>query len=308
MSDLPLTESENANTADLDVLDTREMLRRINGEDRKVAAAVALEIEAIATAIDAIAPRLRSGGKLHYFGAGTSGRLGVLDAAEIPPTFSAKGLVNGHIAGGSRALTEAVEAAEDDDAAGAAEVDRAGISARDAVVGISASGGALYVIGALQRARDAGALAIAVVNTPDSKLAAVADIAIVVKTGPEVLAGSTRIKAATAQKLVLNSISTAVMVKLGKVHGNLMVDLHASNAKLRVRALRLVMKLSGASDEIAKAALESNSWRVKLAVVQIVAGATTPAQAAEILESAGGSLRAVLERYPRQEMHSPHRT
>jgi N-acetylmuramic acid 6-phosphate etherase len=187
-------------------------------------------------------------------------------------------------------------------------VDRAGISARDAVVGISASGGALYVIGALQRARDAGALAIAVVNTPDSKLAAVADIAIVVKTGPEVLAGSTRMKAATAQKLVLNSISTAVMVKLGKVHGHLMVDLHASNAKLRVRALRLVMKLSSASDEIAKAALEANSWRVKLAVVQIVAGATTPAQAAEILESAGGSLRAVLERYPRQEMHSPHRT
>jgi N-acetylmuramic acid 6-phosphate etherase len=308
MADLPLTESENANTKDLDLLDTREMLRSINEEDGKVAAAVALEIDAIASAIDAIAPRLSAGGKLHYFGAGTSGRLAILDAAEIPPTFSAKDLVIGHIAGGARALTEAVEAAEDDSAAGAEEVDRAEISAHDAVIGISASGGASYVIGAIQRARNAGALTIAIVNAPDSALAAAVDLAIVVITGPEVLAGSTRMKAATAQKLVLNSISTALMVKLGKVHGNLMVDLHASNAKLRARAMRLVMKLSGASGDVANAALEANAWRVKLAVVQIVAGATTSAQAAEILESAGGGLRAVLDRHPRQESHSPHRT
>ena len=308
MADLPLTESENANTADLDLLDTREMLRRINDEDGKVANAVALEIDVIATAVDAIAPRLRAGGRLHYFGAGTSGLLAVLNAAEIPPTFSAKDLVIGHIAGGSRALTDAVEAAEDDAAAGAAEVDRAGIAAHDAVIGISASGGAAYVMGAVQRARDAGALTIAIVNTPDSELAALVNIAIAVNTGPEVLAGSTRMKAATAQKLVLNSISTAVMVKLGKVHGNLMVDLRASNAKLRARALRLAMTLSGASSAVAKAALEGNEWHVKLAIVQIVAGATTPAQAAELLESAGGSLRAVLDRYPRQESHPLHRT
>ncbi len=301
MAELPLTETENADTADLDVLETREMLRRINAEDGKVAGAVALEIDTIAEVVDAIVPRLRSGGRLHYFGAGTSGRLAVLDAAEIPPTFSTKDLIIGHIAGGSRALTEAVEAAEDDEAAGASEVQRAGIALGDAVVGISASGGAAYVIGAIQRARDIGALTIAIVNTPDSALAAVADIAIVVQTGSEVLAGSTRLKAATAQKLVLNSISTAVMVRLGKVHGNLMVDLRASNAKLRARALRLVMTLSGASSQVAMAALEANAWYVRLAVVQIVSGAQTPAQAAERLAAAGGSLRGVLDRYKQQE-------
>ncbi|HLJ83551.1 MAG TPA: N-acetylmuramic acid 6-phosphate etherase [Candidatus Eremiobacteraceae bacterium] len=301
MADLPLTESTNAKTADLDLLDTSEILRHINEEDGKVAMAVALEIGAIASAVDAIAARVRIGGKLHYFGAGSSGRTAVLDAAEIPPTFSAKDVVVGHIAGGARALTEAVEASEDDAAAGAAEVDREGISARDAVVGISASGGAAYVVGALQRARDAGALTVALVNTPDSKIAAAADFAIVVQTGPEVLTGSTRMKAATAQKLVLNSISTAVMVKLGKVHGNLMVDLHASNKKLRARAQRMVMMLSGASADVASAALEANEWHVKPAVVQIVSGVRTPEQAAEILAAAGGNLRAVLERYPRQE-------
>jgi N-acetylmuramic acid 6-phosphate etherase len=301
MADLPLTETENADTADLDLLETREILRRINDEDQRVASAVALEIDAITTAVDAIASRLSGGGRLHYFGAGTSGRLAILDAAEIPPTFSAPDLVTGHIAGGSRALTEAIEAAEDDGAAGASEVQRAGISASDAVVGISASGAASYVLGALQRARDSGALTIAIVNTPNSSIAAVADIAILVKTGPEVLAGSTRMKAATAQKLVLNSISTAVMVKLGKVHGNLMVDLHASNAKLRARARRLVETLSGASADVAQTALESNAWHVRRAVVQIVSGAANPAEAAQLLAAAGGSLRTVLNRYKRQE-------
>jgi N-acetylmuramic acid 6-phosphate etherase len=303
MADLPLTETENAKTADLDELETREMLRLINDEDQSVASAVAGEIDAIASAVDAVVLRLRAGGKLYYFGAGTSGRSAVLDAAEIPPTFSTKDLVVAHIAGGSRALTEAVEAAEDDQAAGASEVQRAGISTSDAVVGISASGAAAYVIGALQSARDAGALTIAIVNTPDSAIAAVADIAIVIKTGPEVLAGSTRMKAATAQKLVLNSISTAVMVKLGKVHGNLMIDLHASNAKLRARAQRMVVTLTGASADVAKAALEANAWHVRRAVVQIVSGAATPAEAVELLAAAGDSLRTVLNRYKPQEPH-----
>ena len=301
MADPPLTENKNAATADLDLLGTREMLRLINDEDARIAAAVARELDAIASAVDAIASRLRAGGRLHYFGAGTSGRLGVLDAAEIAPTFSAADLVIGHIAGGVRALTEPVESAEDDGESGAAEVDRAGISASDAVIGISASGGAAYVVGALRRARETGALTVAIVNTPESELGAAAEIAIVVKTGPEVLAGSTRMKAATAQKLVLNSISTAVMVKLGKVHGNLMVDLHASNKKLRARALRIVMDLSGAARDVANAALEENAWHVKRAVVQIVAKTKSPAQAAELLASAGGSLRALLDRYPRQE-------
>ncbi len=300
MAELPLTETENKRTADFDTLDTREMLRRINDEDGRVAAAVAMAIDSIAAAIDAIASRMRDGGTLHYFGAGTSGRLAILDAAEIPPTFSTVDRVIAHIAGGTRALTEAVEAAEDDAPAAAEEVRRAGISSRDAVIGLSASGAAAYVVGALRQARENGALTVAVVNTPNSTLAAVADHSIIVLTGPEVLTGSTRMKAATAQKLVLNSMSTALMAKLGKVHGNLMVDLRATNAKLCARAQRLVCALTGATAETATAALDANGWHVKRAVVFIVSRAATPAESARLLDDAGGSLRAVLEQYAKQ--------
>lgn len=296
MAELPLTEQQNPSTTDLDVLGTVDLLHRINDEDRRVAWAVEREIPTIAGAVDAIADRLRAGGRLHYFGAGTSGRLGVLDASEMPPTFSTPSdLVVAHIAGGRRALTEAVENAEDDERSGADEAEASGIRAGDAVVGLSASGAAAYVIGALRAARANGALTVAVVNTARSPLAALAHIVISPLAGPEILTGSTRLKAGTAQKLVLNMLSTAVMVRLGKVHGNAMVDLQPTNAKLRARAKRIVVQIGGVSDADAQAALEANGWRVKAAVVAL-ALRCTPAEAAERLAQSAGSLRVALDR------------
>jgi len=301
MSELPITEQQNPSTTELDRLGTVELLHRINDEDRRVAWAVEREIEVIAAAVDAIADRLRAGGRMHYFGAGTSGRIGMLDASEIPPTFSTPAdLITGHIAGGLSALTSAVESAEDDEKSGEAEVDSCRIGSGDVVVGLSASGAAPYVVGALREARARGALSVAIVNTVQSPLAAIAQIGIALLVGPEVIAGSTRLKAGTAQKLVLNMISTAVMVKLGKVHGNWMVDLQANNAKLRARAQRLVMQLSDASAEDARAALEENGWKIKTAVIQLVYGCT-PDEATHRLEEARGSLRAALDKGPGPE-------
>jgi N-acetylmuramic acid 6-phosphate etherase len=294
MSDLPPTEAANPSTADIDVLDTRALLHRINDEDRRAAAAVEREIDALAAAVDAIAERLARGGTLHYFGAGTSGRLGVLDAAEMPPTFSTDPQkVVGHIAGGAAALTRAVEEAEDDADAGRREVSAAGIGEADAVVGLSASGSAEYVIAALDAARRAGALTVAITNNPGTPLADLAVIAIVLQTGPEVIPGSTRMKAAAAQKMALTALSTAVMVKLGKVYGNLMVDLTASNRKLRARALRLAQQVSGASRDAAEAALRESGYRVKVAAVMLVRCCDLrDAEAA--LAGSGGSLRSAL--------------
>lgn len=301
MPDLPITEQQNPSTVELDRLGTLDLLHRINDEDRRVAWAVEREIEKVAAAVDAIADRLRAGGRMHYFGAGTSGRIGVLDASEIPPTFSTPAdLVVGHIAGGLAALTIAVESAEDDEKSGEDEVVASGIGQGDVVIGLSASGAAPYVVGALRAARARGALTIAVVNTVGSPLAAMAQIGIPLLVGPEVIAGSTRLKAGTAQKLVLNMISTAVMVKLGKVHGNWMVDLQANNAKLRARAERLVVQLSDVSADKARAALEQNSWNIKNAVIQLVY-ACTAEEAARKIEEAGGSLRAALDKGPGRE-------
>jgi N-acetylmuramic acid 6-phosphate etherase len=298
MPDLPLTEQQNPSTIELDRLGTIDLLHRINDEDRRVAWAVEREIHSIAAAVDAIAALLAAGGRLHYFGAGTSGRLGVLDASEIPPTFSTPpDLVVGHIAGGQPALTTAVESAEDDERSGSDEVVASAIGAGDAVIGLSAGGGTPYVLGAVREARARGALTIAVVNTARSPLAALAHIAITPLAGPEVLTGSTRLKAGTAQKLVLNMISTAVMVKLGKVHGNWMIDLQANNAKLRARAERLVMLLSGESDIRAQAALAANGWHVKEAVIELAFGCTSH-DAIQRLAEAGGSLRAALDKGP----------
>jgi len=296
MAELPLTEQQNPSTTDLDLLGTVDLLHRINDEDRRVAWAVEREIPTIAGAVDAIADRLRAGGRLHYFGAGTSGRLGVLDASEMPPTFSTPSdLVVAHIAGGQRALTEAVEGAEDDERSGEDEAEASSIGASDAVVGLSASGAAAYVIGAIRAARARGALTVAVVNTARSPLAPLAHIVISPLAGPEILTGSTRLKAGTAQKLVLNMLSTAVMIKLGKVHGNAMVDLQPNNAKLRARAQRIVAQIGGVSDADARAALESSGWRVKAAVVTL-ALRCTPAEAAERLAQSAGSLRVALDR------------
>ncbi len=295
MADLPLTEQPNPSTTDLDLLGTVDLLHRINDEDRRVAWAVEREIPTIAAAVDAIADRLGAGGRLHYFGAGTSGRLGVLDASELPPTFSTPAdLVVGHIAGGERALTTAVEGAEDDEKAGADDVERSGIGAADVVVGLSASGSAGYVLGAIRAARKREALTVAVINTARSPLAALAQIVINPLAGPEILTGSTRLKAGTAQKLVLNMMSTAVMVKLGKVYGNAMVDLQPGNAKLRARAQRIVAHVSGAPEADARAALEASGWHVKAAVVSLMMRCT-PGEAVARLERAAGSLRVALD-------------
>ena len=238
------TEAVNAATRDLDALPTAQLVAVLAREQGAALGAVAQAEPAIARAVDAIATRLRAGGNLHYFGAGSSGRLGFLDASECPPTFGTPpSLVQAHIAGGADALVRAVEGAEDDAAAGAAEAE-ASLKPDDAVVGISASGQAPYVVAALRAARSLGALTIALTGDAASPLAAAVDQAIVLDTGAEPLAGSTRLKAGTAQKLVLNALSTATMVRLGRVYDNLMVDLVATNEKLRRRALRLVQSVA----------------------------------------------------------------
>lgn len=290
---IPLTEEINPSTVDLDLLDTHDLLHRINDEDRRAAWAVEREIDVIATAVDAISERLSSGGKLHYFGAGTSGRIGVLDAAEIPPTFSAHDLVVAHVAGGSAAMTRSIEEAEDDAQAGRREVSAAKISRTDAVVGLSASGSAAYVLGAMEGAQAAGALTVCITNSPDSPLARLVQIPVVLRTGPEVVAGSTRMKAGAAQKMALTMISTAIMVKLGKVYGNLMVDLRATNKKLRSRAQRLTAQLTRADGAAVKRALELSDYRVKVAVAMLRCGYDVK-QAEEALGRNRGSLRSLL--------------
>ncbi|HVA28722.1 MAG TPA: N-acetylmuramic acid 6-phosphate etherase [Candidatus Baltobacteraceae bacterium] len=290
---LPATEERNPESGDLDLRATPDLVALIAHDHAHAVTAVERAAPAIARVVDAVVERLLRGGRLHYVGAGTSGRLGVLDASEIPPTFGAAAdLVRGHIAGGDAALTRAIEGAEDDAAAGAAMIE-ADVAARDAVIGLSASGGAPYVLQAIERARSLGAYAAAIVNAEGSPIAAAAQDAIVLTTGAEVLAGSTRLKAGTAQKIVLNTISTAVMVRLGKVHDNLMVDVVATNAKLRARALRLVQLLTGLEVEKAQAALDAASGRVKVAVV-MTRRDVDAATAIGLLERERGSLRALL--------------
>ncbi len=294
MSDaLPGTEARNPESADLDLRATPDLVALIAHDHAFAVTAVERAAPAITRVVDAVVERLLRGGRLHYVGAGTSGRLGVLDASEIPPTFGASpDLVRGRIAGGDAALTRAIEGAEDDGAAGAAMVE-ANVDARDAVIGLSAGGGAPYVLQAIERARALGAYAAAIVNVEGSPIAAAAQDAIVLATGAEVLAGSTRLKAGTAQKIALNTISTAAMVRLGKVHDNLMVDVVATNAKLRARALRLVQLLTGLEGEKAQAALDAASGRVKVAVVMTRRGVDA-ATAIGLLERERGFLRALL--------------
>jgi len=287
------TESAHAGARGLDMLASAQAVAMIVEENRVAQAAAEKVVDAIAYAVDEIAERLRGGGRLHYVGAGSSGRLGVLDAAEMPPTFgTSPTLVQGHIAGGAAALTRSVEGAEDDAQAGEREM-RATVIADDAVVGISASGGAPYVLAAMRAARALGAFTIAVCNDESAQLARVVDHAIVVRTGPEVLAGSTRLKAGTAQKIVLNALSTATMVRLGKTYDNLMTDVAASNAKLRRRALRLVKLLVEADDARADALLDQAAGSVKVAVVIGRLGVDADA-ARVLLEREKGFLRAII--------------
>ena len=261
------TETRNPASEHIDRLPTLEMLRLINDEDARVAAAVAAELPHIANAVDAIADRFERGGRLFYIGAGTSGRLGVLDASECPPTFSVPPtLFQGIIAGGDGALRNSSEAAEDSPEQGAADLVSRAFTAQDALIGIAASGRTPYVLGALAHARKLGALTISLTCVPDSEMAAIADIAIAPVTGPEVLTGSTRLKAGTATKLVLNMLSTGVMIRAGAVYGNLMVNVQTTNAKLVDRAQRIIVAATGV-DQAAAAKLLSEAGSVKTAIV-----------------------------------------
>lgn len=294
MSKVPTTESGNPASEDLDGLATIDLVRLINREDEKVAAAVALQADAIAAAVDLIAAKLGTGGRLVYVGAGTSGRLGVLDASECPPTFNADpGLVIGLIAGGETALTTAVEGAEDSPGQGADDLDAINLSASDVVVGIAASGTTPYVIGALDHARAKGATAIALTCNRDAAIGGHADLTITVVVGPEVLTGSTRMKAGTATKMVLNMLTTGSMVRLGKTYGNLMVDLQATNEKLVARSLRILRQLTDLSDDNASVLLDGCNGELKTAIVSHRLGIDADAARAK-LEQAGGRLRIAL--------------
>ena len=288
------TEGINPVTSMIDELPTEQMLALINQEDATVPAAVAAELPHIANAVEALHDVLASGGRMFYIGAGTSGRLGVLDASECPPTFGTDPeLVQGYIAGGDIALRVAVEGCEDDGEEGRTLIDRIGVTSKDAVIGISASGSAAFVIEGLRRAGELGAVTICVANNKETKLAQVSQIAIAPVVGPEVIAGSTRLKSGTAQKLVLNMLTTGVMVKLGKTYNNLMVDMKASNKKLYDRAVRMVKLTTGAEQDTAEKALKDASMDCKLAIMMVKSGLSAEA-ASKVLIDCGGSLKKAI--------------
>lgn len=284
---IPMTEGRNPATLNIDTLSTIDILRAINAEDMRVPPAVAEAIAPIAQAVDAIHARMKQGGRLIYAGAGTSGRLGVVDASEMPPTYNApRGLVIGLIAGGQGAMFNTVEDAEDNIELGRADIAQLNAGALDSVVGIAASGRTPYVIGALQEARARGALAVSLACTAPAIMHEYADIAISLLTGPEAITGSTRMKAGTATKLALNMISTSLMVKLGKTYGNLMVDLQPSNSKLRDRARRIIAAATGVSAEEAQRLLEV-CGDVKTSIVVALTGCSTAEARARLERSAG---------------------
>lgn len=261
---LPITEQENPRSQNLSSQSTREIVELMNAEDATVAAAVERVLDDVARAVDETAARLRNGGKLYYIGTGTSGRLGVLDASECPPTFGVSPeLVQGVIAGGYDACYRAVEASEDDADAGGADLQRRGLTGKDVVVGIAASGKTPYTVGAVTYARTLGAFTVGLTCVPDSPITRAAELSIVPVVGPEVLTGSSRLKAGTAQKMVLNMISTATMVRLGYVSGNRMSNMQARNTKLRERAVRIVMAEAGLDQAVATRELESSGWNVR---------------------------------------------
>ena len=284
-----LTEARNPATEHIDQLPTVDMLRLINDEDAMVAGAVAAELPSIARAVDAVASRFEAGGRLFYIGAGTSGRLGVLDASECPPTFSVPTtLFQAIIAGGDSALRTSSEASEDSPEQGAAALITSGFNAtgRDTLIGIAASGRTPYVLGAIAHARSLGALTLGLSCVPGSPLAQAAEIAITPATGPEVLTGSTRLKAGTATKLVLNMLSTGIMIRKGATYGNLMVNVQLTNAKLIDRGHRIVMAATGC-DEAAAAALLAEAGSVKTAIVMQKLHLERPAAEARLTRASG---------------------
>lgn len=289
----PLTETNNPRTTDIDARTTHEILALIHAEDERALQAVTAELPSIARAVDEIFERFKRGGRLIYVGAGTSGRLGVVDASEMPPTFSVPpGVVIGLMAGGEQAMFRAVEGAEDKPEWGRDDIARLQVTAQDSVLGIAASGRTPYVIGALREAGQRGALTISFACTTPAPIHDVAQINIAPLTGPEVIEGSTRMKAGTATKLVLNMLSTTLMVKLGKTYGNLMVDLIPSNQKLRERARRIVARATNLSADDAQALLD-RAGDVKTAIV-VHHTRVSPATARERLQQANGSVKIAL--------------
>ncbi len=290
-----VTEKPNPASAEIDLLPTEEILRIMNGEDQKVASAVGREIPQIALAVDAIVEAFRGGGRLFYIGAGTSGRLGVLDASECPPTFDASPeMVQGIIAGGSAALARATEASEDRPESGEADLRASGFTRQDVLVGLTASGRTPYVLGAVRYARSIGAVTIAVTCNPEAEISSLVDIPIAPLVGPEIIAGSTRLKAGTAQKLVLNMLSTAAFIRLGYVYRNLMVNLHLKNQKLMDRGRRIIAQATGCDEDRAARAMADAGNNVRAAIVMLKRGVSLE-RAQELLQAAGNRVSAALE-------------
>ena len=290
------TEQRNPNTMNIDTLPTIEMVKLINQEDHKVAEAVALVTDKIAEAIDVIADRMSKGGRLIYCGAGTSGRLGILDAVECPPTYSTEPeMVQALMAGGYPAIFKAVEGAEDSKELGIEDMKGINFGAGDVLVGIAASGRTPYVLGCMEYAKELGAPTVSVTCCPGSVLDNFADIGIAPCPGPEVITGSPRMKSGTAQKMVLNMLSTGTMIKLGKVYGNLMVDVKPSNEKLIRRCVTIVCNATGCDDATATAALEKCGYRPKTAIIMILCGVEAE-EALALLDKADGRVAKVLEK------------
>ncbi len=291
---VPPTELRNDRTLDIDVLPTLALLERLNDEDATVAASVRRALPDLALVVDAADKALHAGGRVHYFGSGTSGRLAFLDAAELGPTFGLPaGVVVAHIAGGAPALTQAAENAEDDGASGAG--DASDVSAADVAIGLTASGSAAYVAGALARARQAGAFTALFTANPRAPAAAHADVVVCADTGPEAVTGSTRLKAGTAEKMLLNAFSTALMVRDGRTYSNLMVRLTPVNAKLRARQVRLLSQASGAAEADSALALLAAGGEVPVALTSLLSGADA-ATSRRALTEAAGAVRAAVER------------
>ncbi|MDG2915379.1 N-acetylmuramic acid 6-phosphate etherase [Bisgaard Taxon 10/6] len=289
-----VTEQRNADSMDIDRLNAFEIVKIINREDQRVPLAVERCLPQIAQAVEKIVAAFRRGGRLIYIGAGTSGRLGVLDASECPPTYGVSpDMVVGIIAGGEQALRRPIEGAEDNPQQGQTDLEKIRFSAKDVLVGIAASGRTPYVIGALNYAKSLNAVTIAVASNPGSAMAKIADIAIETVVGQEVLTGSSRMKSGTAQKLVLNMLTTASMILMGKCYQNLMVDVQASNEKLRARALRIVMQATECSEETAQQTLQRADNNAKLAIMMILSG-LEKAAAVQLLNRHQGKLRQAL--------------
>lgn len=297
---IPLTEEENPRTALISSLPTEEIVRLMNEEDARVPQAVGEVLPQITQGVDEIVKRLRDGGRLFYIGTGTSGRLGVLDASECPPTFGVSAdLVQAVIAGGYDACYRAVEASEDDEAAGSRDLKERGFTKADALVGIAASGRTPYTVGAVEYAREIGALTLAITCVPESRIAKAAEIAIVPLVGPEVIAGSTRLKAGTAQKLVLNMLSTATMIRLGYVTGNRMTNVLTRNIKLRARAVRILMAEADLNEDAAKEMLASADGKLPVALVMAGTGAD-PDASTKALETASGVVQKAIQNLRRK--------